>query len=61
MKDLFKLKVILLGFFIVFATQAIGADRILPSPRPIPEQEIKAKTEKKKEIYPQKKPDNKKK
>ena len=56
MKNLIKLKVILLAFFIIFSSQSIAADRILPIPKPIVDQETKIITAKKKEIYPQKKP-----
>jgi len=56
MKNLLKLKVIILIFSIFFASQTVAADRILPIPKPTVDQETKKKTEKKKEIYPQKKP-----
>jgi len=56
MKNLLKLKVIILIFSIFFASQTIAADRILPIPKPTVDQETKKKIEKKKEIYPQKKP-----
>ena len=59
MKNLLKLKVIILIFSIFFASQTVAADRILPIPKPIADQETKKKTEKKKEIYPQKKPTEK--
>ena len=58
MKNLIKLKVILLAFFIIFSSQSIAADRILPIPKPTVDQETKIKTAKKKKIYPQKKPAN---
>ena len=57
MKNLVKLKVILLVFSIIFASSSFGADRILPLPKPIVDQDTKAKTAKKKEIYPKKKPE----
>ena len=60
MKNLLILKVIFLIFFITFTSQAIAADRILPIPKPIVDQETKIITAKKKEIYPQKKPETKK-
>ena len=60
MKNLVKLKVILLAFIIVFATNSIRADEILPLPKPLIEEDIKIKTAKKKEIYPKKKPIEKK-
>ena len=56
MKNLVKLKVILLVFLILFASQSIAADRILPIPKPTVDQEAKITAAKKKEIYPQKKP-----
>ena len=59
MKNLLKLKVVILIFSIIFASQAVAADRILPIPKPTVDQETKKKTEKKKEIYPQKKPTKK--
>ena len=60
MKNLLKLKVILLAFIIIFAGNSIRADEILPLPKPIVEEDIKIKTAKKKEIYPKKKPIEKK-
>ena len=51
MKNLVKLKVILLAFIIVFVTNSIRADEILPLPKPLIEEDIKIKTAKKKEIY----------
>ena len=59
MKNLTKLNVILLAFFIIFSSQSIAADLILPLPKPTVDQEIKIITAKKKEIYPQKKPETK--
>ena len=56
MKNLTKLNVIFLAFFIIFSSQSIAADRILPIPKPTVDQETKIITAKKKEIYPQKKP-----
>ena len=56
MKNLLKLKVIILIFSIFFASQTVAADRILPIPKPTVDPETKNKIEKKKEIYPQKKP-----
>ena len=58
--NLVKLKVILLAFIIVFTTSAFAADKILPLPKPIIEEDIKIKTAKKNEIYPKKKPIEKK-
>jgi len=60
MKNLIKLNVIFLAFFIIFSSQSIAADRILPIPKPIVDQETKIITAKKKEIYPQKKPETEK-
>jgi len=54
MINLVKLKVILLTFIIVFITSAFAADKILPLPKPTIDEDIKIKTAKKKEIYPQK-------
>ena len=59
MKKLVKLKVILLAFIIIFTSKSLSADLILPLPKPAVDQEIKIKTAKKKEIYPQKKPETK--
>jgi len=56
MKNLIKLNIIFLASFIIFSSQSIAADRILPIPKPIVDQETKIITAKKKEIYPQKKP-----
>ena len=61
MKNLIKFSVIFLGFFVIFTSNSIAADRILPLPKPSVDQETKIKTAKKKEIYPQKKPDKEKK
>ena len=60
MSNLIKLNVIFLAFFIIFTSQSIAADRILPIPKPIVDEETKIITAKKKEIYPQKKPETKK-
>ena len=60
MKNLLKLKVILLVFTIIFTSQVIAGDRILPIPKPTPDKETKIKTAEKKYIYPQKKPTLKK-
>ena len=56
MRNLIKLKVLILFFSTVFPLQSIADDRILPLPKPSVGIETKAKTAKKKEIYPQKKP-----
>ena len=59
MKNLIKLKVILLVFTMIFAPSASAGNKILPVPKPLVDEEIKLKTAKKKHIYPQKKPENK--
>ena len=60
MKNLHELKVIFLIYTIFLASEAIAADRILPVPKPSPDQETKIKTAQKKHIYPEKKPTLKK-
>ena len=47
MRNLLKLKTVILIFSIFFASQAVAADRILPIPKPTVDQETKKKTEKK--------------
>ena len=47
-------------FTIIFTSQAVAADRILPIPKPTPDKETKIKTAQKKRIYPEKKPTLKK-
>jgi len=47
MKNLLKLKVIILMFSIIFASHTLAADRILPIPKPTVDQETKKKTENK--------------
>ena len=61
MSNLIKQKVILLVFSIFFISESVAAERILPIPKPTVDQEIKSKVERKKYIYPQKKPDLEKK
>jgi len=56
MQNLHKLKVIFLIFAIIFTSQAIAADRILPAPKPSPDEETIIKTSQKKHIYPEKRP-----
>ena len=56
MKNLVKLKLVILVFSIIFASHSMAADRILPLPKPTVDKETKEKIAKKKEIYPQKKP-----
>ena len=48
MKNLIKLNIILLGFFIIFSSKSIAAERILPLPKPNVDQSTKIKTAKKK-------------
>ena len=60
MKNLNKFNVIFLVFIIIFSSQSIAADRILPLAKPTVDKETKIITAKKKEIYPQKKPVTKK-
>lgn len=60
MKNLIKFNIIFLAFFIIFSSKSIAADRILPLPKPSPDQETKIKTAQKKNIYPEKKPSLKK-
>ena len=56
MKNLIKVKVFLLVFTIFFSSQSIAANQIFPQPKPLVDEDTKAKTAKKKEIYPQEKP-----
>ena len=56
MQNLIKLNVIFLAFFIIFSSQSIAADRILPLPKPTVDEDTKIKTAEKKYIYPEKKP-----
>ena len=60
MKNLIKFNVIFLVFFIIFSSESIAAERILPLPKPKVDQETKIKTAEKKHIYPEKKPTLKK-
>ena len=59
MKNLLKLKVLLLAFTMIFTSISVAADRILPEPKPTITKEAKIKAAKKKAIYPQKKPQTK--
>jgi len=59
MKNLIKLKVILLVFTMIFTSSTHAGDKILPLAKPLVEEDIKIKTAKKKYIYPQKKPEEK--
>ena len=56
MKILNKRKVIFFSIFMLFCTQLIAADLILPLPRPAVDKELEKITSLKKNIYPQKKP-----
>ena len=56
MKNFVKFYVISLVFFITFSTKSIAADRILPIAKPSVDEDVKKRTSKKKQIYPQKKP-----
>ena len=56
MKILNKHKLIFFTIFMLFCTQSIAADLILPLPRPAVDKELKKITSLKKHIYPQKKP-----
>ena len=60
MNNLNTHKVILIAIFMFISTNSIAKDRILPVPKPQVDQETKRITEKKKEIYPKKKPQEKK-
>ena len=55
MRNCIKLKLIISAFLISFISHSF-AEQILPLPKPSVDQETKAKTAKKKEIYPKKKP-----
>jgi len=59
MKYLLKVKVFFLIFCIIFNTEALAKDRLLPIPKPSVDEAIKIQTAKKKEIYPKKKPSKK--
>ena len=56
MKNLTKHKVIFLTFFMLFSTQSLAKDRIIPMPKPSVDEETKKIVFNKKNIYPQKKP-----
>jgi len=60
MNNLNTHKVILVAIFMFISTNCIAGDRILPIPKPQVDKETKRITEKKKEIYPQKKPQEQK-
>ena len=57
MKIFIKISVIFLTIFTIFSSSSSAADRILPIPKPTVDEEVKKITAKKKEIYPQKKPE----
>jgi soluble lytic murein transglycosylase len=56
MKNLIKLKVFFLIFFMVITAQSQAGERILPQPKPSVDKEIKETVDKKKNLYPKKKP-----
>ena len=56
MKNIINLSVIFLVIFVILSTESTAADRILPLSKPTVDQEIKSITNKKKYIYPEKKP-----
>ena len=60
MYNLIKHKVIFLTIFMFLSCQTMAAEQILPIPKPTVDKEIKKKEEKKKTIYPKKKPQFKK-
>ena len=55
MKNLIKLNVIFLGFFIIFSSKSMTAEVILPLPKPTIDKETKKIIAKRKHIYPKKK------
>ena len=59
MKNLVKLKLILVVFSIIFTSHSIAGDLILPLPKPTVDKETKQKVAKKKVIYPKEKPETK--
>ena len=60
MINITKLSAFLLVFFIVLISDAKAREKILPLPKPTVDKEVKAESERKKNIYPQKKPVEKK-
>jgi len=56
MKKVIKINLIFLTFFVIFSSEILAAEQILPLPKPSVDKEIKKITDKKKEIYPKKKP-----
>ena len=59
MENLTKHRAIFLILITFFSTNSIAADKILPIPKPIVDQETKKNVAKKKEIYPEPKPGTK--
>ena len=59
MKNLYNHNVFILVLAIFFASSSLAGEKILPSPKPKPSEEIKINTAKKKAIYPKKKPTSK--
>jgi len=55
MKNINKLNLIFLAVFVIFSSNAIAGERILPLSKPTVDLETKKITEKKKSIYPKKK------
>ena len=60
MRDIIRISVIFLAIYIIFPSQSIAADNILPLPKPTLDKETKEIIAKKKLIYPRKKPDEQK-
>ena len=60
MNNIVKIKVIFVLFSLIFTTISFSAEPIVPLPKPTVDIEIKKETAKKKQIYPQKKPQEKK-
>ena len=60
MKNIIKINVIFLVISIIFSSQSIAADNILPLSKPTVDKETKEIIAKKKLIYPRKKPDEQK-
>ena len=60
MKNIIKINVFFLAVFIIFSSQSIAAENILPLPKPTIDKETKEIIAKKKLIYPRKKPEEKK-
>lgn len=56
MKNLIKITVTFLTFFLIFTSPTLSSDRILPLPKPIVGEEVKKAITKKKELLPKKKP-----